>query len=147
MFSLWTFILLVHLAGLALGVGCATAKVVLLLKCNNNTAFLPVYLKVVKPLTRILVLGLIMMTLSGITWLVMGYGLSNLMIVKLVFVAIVWILGLIIDKLTEPEFLRLAPAASEEPSPAFVSIKKKHLALEIIAAIVFYIIIVLGVLL
>jgi hypothetical protein len=49
MFSLWTIILLVHLAGLALGVGCATAKVVLLLKCNKDNAFLPVYLKVVKP--------------------------------------------------------------------------------------------------
>lgn len=147
MFSLWTFLLLVHLAGLALGVGCATAKVVLLLKCNKDMTFLPVYLKVVKPLTKILVLGLIMMTLSGITWFILGYGFSNLMILKLIFVALVWILGLIIDKISEPKFLRLAPVASEEPSPAFVSIKKKHLALEIIAALVFYIIIVMGVLL
>lgn len=147
MFSLWTFILLVHLAGMALGVGFATAKVVLLLRCNKDAAFLRVYLKVVKPLTNILVLGLIMMTLSGITWLVLGYGFSNLMILNLVFVGIVWILGLIIDKISEPRFLRLAPDASEEPSPAFISIRNKHLALEIIAALVFYTLIVMGVLL
>jgi p-aminobenzoyl-glutamate transporter AbgT len=67
--------------------------------------------------------------------------------IKIIVVGIVWILGLIIDKISEPKFLRLAPAASEEPSPAFVSIKNRHLALEIIAALVFYIIIVMGVLL
>lgn len=147
MVSLWTFLLLVHLAGLALGVGCATGKVVLLMKCNRDITFIPAYLKVVKPLTQLLVLGLIMMTLSGVTWLVLGYGFSTLMIVKLVFVLTVWILGLIIDKITEPKFIRLSPAEGEEPSREFISIRKKHFAMEVIAALLFYIIIILGVLL
>ncbi len=147
MVSLWTFLLLVHLSGLALGVGSATGKVVLLLKCNRDITFMPVYLKVVAPLTQLLVLGLIMMTLSGVTWLILGYGFSTLMIVKLVLVGIVWILGLIIDKITEPKFIRLSPAAGEEPSQPFISIKKQHLAMEVIATLVFYIILILGILL
>jgi len=67
-------LLVFHLIGLALGVGSATAKVVLLVKCYRDITFVPFYLKVMVPLTRTLVLGLILMTVSGIIWLIRGYG-------------------------------------------------------------------------
>lgn len=147
MSSLWSFLLMFHLIGLALGVGSATAKVVLLVKCRKDITFIPVYLKVMKPLTQILVLGLVLMTLTGIIWLIMGFGLPVPMIVKLVFVVAVWVLGLMIDNITEPKFRELAPKNGEAVSQEFLQIQKKHFALEVIATLVFYIIIVLGVLL
>jgi hypothetical protein len=144
MVSFWSILLWIHLLGLTMCVGLATAKVILLVKCYRDVTFVPVYLKVVKPLTQILVLGLILMTLTGIIWLIMGYGFSNTMIVKLVLVAVVWVLGILIDKVSEPKFIRLAPANGEAASPAFVLIQKKHLALETVAALIFYILIIIG---
>ena len=147
MASLWSFLLVFHLIGLALGVGSATAKVVLLVKCYRDITFVPFYLKVMVPLTRTLVLGLILMTVSGIIWLIRGYGFPATMIVKLVFVGAVWVVGLLIDNVTEPRFRKLAPAQGATASEAFILIQKKHLALEIIGTLLFYIILVLGVLL
>ena len=147
MASSWSFLLMIHLVGLALGVGSATAKVVLLQKCYRDSTFVPVYLKVMKPLTQVLVLGLVLMTLSGIIWLVMGFGFPAPMIVKLVLVGTVWVLGLLIDNVTEPRFRKLAPVNGEAPSQAFIQIQKKHLALEITATLIFYIIMAIGILL
>jgi len=144
MVSFWSILMWIHLVGLTMCVGLATAKVVLLVKCYRDVTFIPAYLKVVKPLTQILVLGLIFMTLTGIIWLIMGYGFSNTMIVKLVLVAVVWVLGILIDKVTEPKFIKLAPVKGEAATPDFVRIQKRHLALESIAAMVFYILIIIG---
>ncbi len=145
--SSWVVLLMIHLVGLALGVGSATAKVVLLLKCYRDHTYVASYLKVVKPLTRILVLGLLLMTLSGIIWLILGYGFPTRMIIKLVLVAIVWILGIVIDNVTEPQFIRFAPSDGDDASPAFIRIERRHLVLESLAAFVFFIIMVMGVLL
>jgi len=62
------------------------------------------------------------------------------MIVKLVFVGAVWVVGLLIDNITEPRFRKLAPAQGEKASEAFILIQKKHLALEVIGTLLFYII-------
>jgi ABC-type transport system involved in cytochrome bd biosynthesis fused ATPase/permease subunit len=125
---------LLHLVGLAPGVGSATAKVFLLLRCFRDVNFLPVYLKVMKPLTQLLVSGLILMTLTGIIWLVLGYGFNNLLIVKLFFVGAVWVVGIYIDNVTEPRFKKLASAGGQERTVAFLQIQKKHLVFEIIGA-------------
>lgn len=145
MASSWSVLLMIHLIGLALGVGCATSKVVLLIKSYRDPAFIQVYTRVVRPLTRLLVLGLVLMTLSGIIWLVLGYGFSTILIIKLCFVGLVWILGIVIDNVTEPKYLKLAPVKDEKPSASFMDIQKKHIALETFAALVFYIIMVLGI--
>jgi len=97
------YLLVVHLVGLALGVGAGTAKLVLLLKCRNDPSFVDVYLRVVRPLTRLIILGLILLTLSGIGWLLLGYSSTPLLIVKLFLVAAIWILGPVIDNSIEPK--------------------------------------------
>ena len=147
MASSWSFLLVIHLVGLALCVGSATTKVVLLVKCYRDITFVPHYLKIMAPITRTLVFGLVIVTLSGITWLILGYGFTTLLIVKLVFVGAVWVVGLFIDKMTEPRFRELVPNHGEKASVAFMMIQKKHLALEVVGALLFYIILVLGVLL
>lgn len=68
MLSLPFLLSLAHLIGLALGVGAATVKLILLLRCRADHALAPAYVKVAKPITRQIVLGIILLTLSGIGW-------------------------------------------------------------------------------
>ena len=120
----------------------ATAKLALLLKCNADQAFVPVYLAVTRPLTKLIILGLALLTLSAIGWLLVGYDFSLLLIVKLVMVGTIWMLGPIIDNVVEPKFRNLAPHHGEQGSSAFLQIQKRYLVLEAIATGLFYVIIV-----
>ena len=146
MATLWTLLLLLHLFGLALGVGAATVKLSLLLKANKSNELLPVYIKVIKPITNIIIMGMVILTLTGIGWIIMGTVFTTLFIVKLILVAAVWILGPIIDNVVGPKFEKLAPVSGDKASPEFLSIKKQLLMLEVTATLLFYIITVMGLL-
>ena len=142
MFELSTLLTIVHFIGLGLAVGAASVKVVRLLKCKSDSTMIPVYLKVVRPITQVLITGIILLTLTGIVWLIDGYPFSTELIVKIVFVALLWILGPIIDNVVEPKFRQLAPSSDQSASPEFSVIMKKYLAIEIFATALFYIIII-----
>jgi len=120
MASIPSLLSLVHILGLVSGIGCATAKLALLLKCRSDQAFLPVYLAVTRTLTKLIILGLALLTLSGIGWLLVGYDFTPLLIVKLAMVATIWMLGPIIDNVVEPKFRSLAPHPGEQASSAFL---------------------------
>lgn len=144
--SLPSLLSLVHLVGLALGVGAATVKLVLLLKCRADLAFVPVFLKVSRPITRLLILGIILLTVSGVGWLLLGYAWTPLLVVKLVLVAAIWVLGPVIDNVVEPRFERLSPAPGGTASPEFLRIQRQYLALELVATSLFYVVVVIWVL-
>ena len=72
MISLPSLLTFVHLVGLAIGVGAATVKLMLLLKCRSNSGFIQVFIKVSKPITKLIITGLILLTLSGIGWLLLN---------------------------------------------------------------------------
>ena len=91
MTSLPLLLSVVHLIGLALGLGCATAKLSLLLKCRADQAS-PAYIQTAKPITRLIILGLGLLTLSGVGWLLIGYWPLPILIAKLVLVAAIWVL-------------------------------------------------------
>jgi hypothetical protein len=147
MFSLPSLLLFAHLVGLALGVGAATVKLVLLFRCNADPAFVPVYATVVRSVTRQILIGQVVMTLSGIGWLVAGHPFSPRLVVKLVLVVAIWVLGPVIDNAVEPRFLKLAPTSGASPSPAFVRIQRQYLSLEVLATGIFYLILVMWVVL
>ena len=136
-------LLLAHLIGLVLGVGSATVKLSLLLKCTADHAFVPIYLRVARPITRLLIAGLILMTLSGIGWLLTGYELTPLLVVKLILVGTIWILGPVIDNAIEPRFQRLAATGGEPVTDAFTRIQRLYLGFEVFATGLFYFIIVI----
>jgi hypothetical protein len=146
MSALPSFLSLAHLIGLALGVGCATAKLTLLVRCKADHAFVPAYVAVARPITRLIILGLALLTLSGVGWLLLGYPLTPLLVVKLVLVGAIWVLGPVIDNVVEPKFRQLAPGAGESASPAFIRIRQQYLLLEVIATGLFYVIVVMWVL-
>jgi len=146
MTSLPSLLTLAHLIGLALAVGAATVKLVLLVKCRADPALVPAYVAVARPITRLIILGLVLLTLSGVGWLLIGYQLTPLLVVKLILVGAIWVLGPVIDNVAEPRFNKLAPSAGESASPAFVRVQQQYLLLEMVATGLFYVIVVMWVL-
>lgn len=147
MLALSIAVMIIHLFGMAFGVGGATVKLILLLRTNSNHELLPVYFKVAKTITKLIVTGMVLLTLSGIAWLFMGYSFTTLLIIKVVFVGLIWLLGPVIDNLLEPKFESLALVSREKASPEFVRIRKLYLSVEILATALMYAITIMGVLL
>ena len=145
MLSWWFILTFLHLLGLALGVGAATVKLMFLIKCNSDYDFVPIFVKVTKSVTRIIVVGLILLTLSGIGWILLGTTFTPLFIIKLSLVLLIWILGPYIDNAIEPKFIKLAPTAGNSPTKEFLSVNKKYLTFESIATTLIYIITIIGV--
>jgi len=143
----WTSILmLVHMVGLALAVGAATVKLVLLLRCRADSARTQAYLELVRPITRLIILGLVLLTLSGIGWLLLGYPFTPRIMLKLALVAAIWVAGPVIDKVVEPRFKEAAQASAERASPAVVKARRMYLAFEGGATALFYLAIAVWVL-
>jgi len=147
MMTLSTILLFVHLIGLALGVGASTVKLVLLFKCKSDHDFVSVFLKVIRPVTKVIITGLILVTISGVCWIFYGYSFTPLLIVKVTLVGLIWILGPIIDNVIEPKYKKAAPLPGETGSYDFVRFQKMFLLLEMTATGLFYVILLIGVLL
>ena len=139
-------LLLTHLIGLALALGAATAKVVLLLKWSKDPAVWPVYRVASRPLTRQIVLGMAVLTLSGAGWLILGYHVTSTLTVKLILVGALWTLGPYIDKVVEPRIEKLAPAPGAAPSIDSLQAQRHYLRVEMTATGLLYGIVVLWVL-
>ena len=137
---------LFHILGLALGVGAATVKLRLIFKCNSSLDFVPVYLKVARPVTMIIILGQVLLTLTGIGWMFVGYSFSPLIISKMVLLGLLWVLGPLIDNVFQPKFEKAAPSSGENASPSFIKSLKQLLAAEIAATGMYYALMILGVL-
>lgn len=140
-------LLLAHVVGLALGVGAATVKLVLLLASTRDEKVVPAFLYVVRPITRLIVAGTLLLALSGIGWLIVGYPFTPLLGAKLVLVVVGGVLGPIVDKVVEPRFRALAPGPGAAPSPAFAAARSRFIVVEAVATGMFYGAMVIGVLL
>jgi hypothetical protein len=140
-------ILLLHLVGLALALGGATVKVSLLLASRTDPRITSAYVRVSPVVTRLLVTGLVLLTASGIAWLVLGRPMTPSLVAKIALVVVLWALGPVIDKVVEPAFLRLAPSAGPGAAPELACARRRYLAVEVFAAGVMSAITILGVLL
>lgn len=147
MIILSELLMIVHVIGLVLAAGSATIKLLLLFKCNADYKFFPVYFKVAPMITRLIISGMILLTLSGIAWIIIGYSLEPLLIFKIVLVGFIWILGPIIDNVAEPKLKKFIPLPEQNSAPAFIRIQQQHLLLEIAATVLMYAIAITGVLL
>ena len=146
MSSLSSFILLGHLLGLAMAVGVGAAKVMLLIKCFYDHSLLPAYIRLAGYMTKLLIAGFALVTVTGVAWIALGYSVTSVLWIKIVLVVAVWLIGPYIDNVVEPVFSKLAPKAGEQATPEFIKVQKKHLALEVLAEGLFIVIIFLWVL-
>jgi hypothetical protein len=140
------FLLLVHLVGLTLGVGAATVKLSMILRCIRDHRFSATYVQVAKPITRFIILGLVLLTFSGIVWVWSGFPVTRLLTIKLVLVVALWVVGPFIDRVVEPRFVALIPALNDAPTPAFSQALSRYAMFEVVGTGLFYVITVMGVL-
>lgn len=131
-----------HLIGLALAVGSATSKLLLLLKSRVDQTFVPAYVKVAGPITRLILLGTVLLIFSGIGWLLIGYPLTPKLATKLVLVAAIVGTGAIMDRVIEPKFRALVPAQGAPVPPGFTRVQAQYLAFEVTATLLFYAVII-----
>lgn len=145
--TLWTVLMLAHLLGFALALGAGAVKLTLLLRARKDPGALQTYLQAAGPVTRLIVLGIALATLSGIGFVALGRPFTPALLAKLGFVAALWVLGPIIDRAVEPRLARLAPFPGSPASPAFARVRRQHLALEVAATSLLGTVAVLGALL
>jgi len=136
-----------HIFGLAFGVGGASAKFALFMKSYSDKESAPVFIKFAKPISQLILLGLILLTVSGIGWAALGYPEKQMLVVKHILVAVLWVVGILINNVYEPKLHRLAPTPGQSLTSGFFQVQKQLLALEAVGTICFYTIAVLGVLL
>jgi hypothetical protein len=134
----------VHLLGLALATGAATVKVAMALRSTRDTGFVRTFLASRKLLASFIILGLLLATVSGVIWLLQGYSWSPRLIGKVIVVGMIWLIGPVIDNVIEPKLDRLAPVGDEPPTAEFKVQQRLHLTCEIAAAVLMYVVFVLG---
>jgi hypothetical protein len=130
----------VHVTGLALGMGAATVKFIAVAR-SRDPKVARAFLELSRWMTLPIVLGMILLTLSGIGWMLLGHPLSSALSVKLALVAALWVIGPWIDRRVEPPFARALAAAGDSPSPAFARAHRRFLAFEAVATGLFYVIV------
>jgi Na+-transporting methylmalonyl-CoA/oxaloacetate decarboxylase gamma subunit len=137
----------VHVIALSLAAGTAFVKLLLVFRCKKDYTFYIVYFKLAPLLSKLIITGMILLTLSGIAFIITGYSVAFLLILKIIIVAGIWIIGPIIDSRAEPKVKKLYPSPGAQPSAAFTRAHQQHLLLEIIATIMMYAALIIGVLL
>jgi len=142
MVSIRSLLTLAHLIGLGLGLGAATAKLTLLLRARSDHALVQTFLAATRPITRLIITGMILLTLSGVGFLWRGFPVGTVLGVKIVMVVALWAAGPLIDNVFEPRYRELAPAAGQAASPEFARAAGRLLAAETFATGLFYAIVV-----
>jgi hypothetical protein len=141
--SLFIFI---HIVGLAFGLGGVTVNFALMIKARFDKELASIMSKVSKTIGPLIFLGLVLLTISGIGFVRLGYPLTRTLIVKLHLVAVLWMEGLLISYISL-KLGRLAPKLGEPPSLKFLSTRRKMQALAAVGLVLWYTITALGVLL
>jgi hypothetical protein len=111
---LYSLCLAAHVIGWVLVTDGATTKLALLLKSKADPAYLPPYLAIANAITRLILPGLVLLTLAGIGLLLLGHALTVLIVVKLAMVVLIFVLGPLIDNVVEPRFRELAPVPGSQ---------------------------------
>ena len=144
--NLRTLFIFVHTVGLAFGLGGVTINVVLMIKARFDKELASTIIKVSKTIGPLIFLGLVLLTISGIGFMRLGYPLTRTLAVKHILVVALWIEGPLIFYLTS-KLAKLSPTPSEPPSLKFLSTRRMMQALAAAGLILWYTITVLGVLL
>jgi hypothetical protein len=87
----------------------------------------------------------VLLLLSGIGFMAIGYSFTPRLVAKLVLVAAIFVLGPVIDNVVEPRFRVLAPRPGTDASPEFVRVRTQYLAIELLATGLFYAVVIIWV--
>jgi len=144
--NLRTLFILIHTVGLAFGLGGVTINVVLTIKARFDKELASTIIKILKTIGPLIFLGLLLLTISGIGFMRLGYPLTRTLAVKHILVVALWVESPLIFYLTS-KLAKLAPKQGEPPSHKFLSTKMKMQALVAVGVFLWYTTTALGTLL
>ncbi|MBY8987254.1 MAG: hypothetical protein KGD61_02280 [Candidatus Lokiarchaeota archaeon] len=146
--SLELTIRIFHLIGLCWGVGGATLGLLLMVISERNSEMKPHVSKILPINTRLIMLGIILLGISGVLLqLSTGgnyYSEHWLLGLKQVIAVILLIIGILLAAKIGPKMQRLAPK-SGPPSEEFLKTKKLAMIAGITNTILWYVIVILSV--
>ncbi len=142
---MWQIFRLIHLFGLAFGVGAVTVNLILMMRSRSNKDFAPVFMRASKPIAMLVFLGLILLTLSGIGFAALGYLEKQLLLAKHILVAVLWVNGLFVMFSLSPKLIKLAPKPGQPLKQEFLSIQRQVQVMGTLGIILWYTITVMGV--
>jgi len=137
-----------HLIGLCWGVGGATLGLLLMVISERNPEMKPHVAKILPTNTRLIMLGIILLGISGVALqLVIGgnyYSAHWILGLKHVVAAVLLTIGILMAAKIGPKMQRLAPKGGP-PSGEFLKTKKLAMILGITNTILWYVIVILSV--
>jgi hypothetical protein len=135
------------LIGLCWGVGGATLGLLLMVISERNPEMKPHVSKILPTNTRLIMLGIILLGISGVALqlVISGnyYAEHWILGLKHVFAAILLILGIFMVAKISPKMQRLAPKGGP-PSEEFLKTKKLAMLVGITNTILWYVIVILS---
>lgn len=141
---------LMHVVGIAWGVGGVTVLKILHRQAEKNPEMAPLEAKAMPMISKLIALGLLFLIISGITFgrLLGGEGAVNgkILSIKLVLVFILIINGALINFRFMPKMQKLAPT-NGTPTADFLKAKKQMAMSGTVSLVLWYAIVVLGILL
>jgi hypothetical protein len=141
-----TLFIFFHTIGLAFGLGGVTASFVLMIKSRFDRELASTIINVSKTIAPLIFLGLVLLTISGIGFMRLGYPLTRTLAIKHALVVALWIVGPIMLYLTS-KLEKLSSKPGEPPSPKFLSTRTKVQALAVVGLVLWYATTFLGVIL
>jgi putative copper export protein len=133
------FILMLHVLGLAWGLGGVTVNVILMMKSEKNPEIAPAIMSVAPSVAKLIWLAIVLLVISGIGLAIEGQDVidSTTLLAKHALVATMVIIGLILVFSFLPKMQKLAPKGGP-PSPEFLGLKKKVQLLGTVNLVLWY---------
>jgi uncharacterized membrane protein len=130
---------LLHLIGLAFGLGGATIAAIISTKAEKDKELAGAQMKLMPSISKLIMLGLLLLIISGIALpFYIKWPLDKqLLIIKHVLVVWIIIIGIFIGRRFK-KMSRISPVGKEKPKAEFLRAKKQVKILSIINLILWY---------
>ncbi len=141
----YDFLQMIHVLGLAWGIGGATINTILIMKAEKDPQIAPVVMGLVPSIVKLIWVAIILLILSGIGLAIEGADWldTTIMLVKHALVAVLVVIGLVMMFVMMPKMQKLAPKGGP-PSAEFLAAKKTTQALGMLNLVLWYAILVMS---
>jgi putative copper export protein len=136
---------MIHVLGLAWGLGGVTVNVILMMRAEKNPEIAPVVMGLAPTVAKLIWLAIVLLAISGIGLAIEGSDWidKTVLLVKHALVIVMVIGGIILLFVMMPKMKKLAPKEGP-PSSEFLSLKKKVQAIGMVNLILWYAIFIIS---
>ena len=139
----------IHLISMAFGVGGSTLAMIISRKIDKNPEIAPIIMELIKPVSKLIRLGLILLILSGLGFMVLGskgYIYQPFFLAKMLTVSIISINAILMKFVLNPKLRKLIKKSGSKSSPELLKVKKYIKLSNIISLVAWYLVVAFAVL-